>query len=219
MIDLYEEGRERLGWWPDWRDKILVLVASGPSAKDESVAQAVASRGGCRVAAIRGSVDLCPEADLVYAADEDWWEHVRGLPWFRGLRVTNARNAVNRWKLSGRVDVMNTRDELLFDEPGVVGGGGCSGFHLLNLAAQAGARGIVLVGYDMAERTHWYGKNTWAGSSNPTAKSFARWRDALDGAAHKLRKLSVEVVNASERSTLREYPKMSLERALCRLGA
>jgi hypothetical protein len=173
------------------------------------------------VATIRGSIDLYPSADVVYAADEDWWNHVLGLPWFRGLRITNARNAVSKWRLSGLIDVRHTRDEILLYEPGVVGGGGCSGFHLLNLAVQAGARGIILVGFDMrpAERTHWYGKNTWAGSSNPSERSFDRWRGALDGAAKTLSRLAVDVVNASERSTLVAYPKMSLESALWLLKA
>jgi len=221
MIDVYDEGRRRHKWWPDWRDKVLVLVASGPSAKDEDIRKAVGSRSNCRVAAIRGSVDLYPEADAVYAADEDWWGHVRGLPWFRGLRVTNARNAVSRWGLDGPIQVIRNTDALCVGEPGVVGGGGCSGFQLVNLVVQAGARGIVLVGFDMnsSQSPHWYGKNTWPGSSNPKEKSFVRWRRALDGAAATLSKLSVEVINASERSTLSAYPKMKLEDALWLLKA
>jgi len=102
-----------------------------------------------------------------------------------------------------------------------VTGGGCSGFQLVNLAAQAGARGIVLVGFDMdsSQPPHWYGKNTWPGSSNPKERSFVRWRRALDGAAATLSKLSIEVVNVSETSTLTAYPKMKLEDALWLLKA
>ena len=39
--------------------------------------------------------------------------------------------------------------DLLFQEPGVVGSGGNSGFQMINLAAQFGATGIALIGFDM----------------------------------------------------------------------
>lgn len=100
------------------------------------------------------------------------------------------------------------------DQPGVIGWGHNSGFHALNLAAQFGARRIVLVGYDasVAHGVHWHGKHERMG--NPVASTCEKWRRALDGVAPQLAALGVEVLNASPISALTAYPKCTLEESL-----
>ncbi|MFN4176430.1 hypothetical protein [Phenylobacterium sp.] len=97
----------------------------------------------------------------------------------------------------------------------MLGFGGNSGFHAVNLAVQLGVRRIVLVGFDMslADGVHWHGAHD-ARLNNPTAQSLARWAGVLDRQALRLAQLGVEVLNASPVSALAAYPKVSLEDAL-----
>lgn len=104
-------------------------------------------------------------------------------------------------------------DKILTDEIGTVGSGGNSGFQALNLAVQFGAKRILLIGFDMTDRNglHWYGRNTWNGANNPTESSFRRWVVTFANAAPVLADLGVEVVNTSQLSFLRCFPRRSIE--------
>lgn len=103
-------------------------------------------------------------------------------------------------------------DHILTERPGVLGWGGNSGFHALNLAVQFGAQRIVLVGYDMhvSAGEHWHGRHP-RGLNNPDARNTARWRRALDGVAPELSALGIEVLNASPTSALTAYPRVEFD--------
>jgi hypothetical protein len=103
----------------------------------------------------------------------------------------------------------------ILETRGTIGDGRNSGFQVLNLAVQFGARKIILVGYDMtlAGGTHWHGDHPKT-LANPHAAIVAQWRDWLDAAATDLRRLRVEVLNVSSVSALTAYPRVSLEEAL-----
>lgn len=100
-------------------------------------------------------------------------------------------------------------------EFGTIGWGGNGGFHALNLAVQFGVKKIILIGYDMRLDlgVHWHGPHPEK-MGNPTDGNVARWRRVIDEAALTLEGLEIEVVNCSEISALKSYPKMNLERAL-----
>lgn len=73
---------------------------------------------------------------------------------------------------------------------------------------------IVLVGYDMQieDGLHWHGAHE--GLNNPAARDCARWRHVIDGASAQIKALGIKVYNASEKSALKAFPKMTLEEAL-----
>lgn len=175
-----------------------------------------------RSIAVNTAYQLAPWADLLYAADGVWWRHHAGAAGFAGQRVTVDKGAAAEFGLSlasiGRPppkDGSARSGQMLFDRFGVLGDGGNSGFQAVNLAAQAGARRIILLGFDMtlAAGVHWHGRHP-AGLNNPTAQNLARWRRHMDEAAPTLAALGIEVINASMSSALTAYPKMSLEDAL-----
>lgn len=114
-----------------------------------------------------------------------------------------------------RIKVVRGEDRLLVGEFGVIGWGGNSGFHALNLAVQFGVKSIALVGYDMRcdRGLHWHGKHV-QGLNNPTSGNVERWRRVTDEAAPVLAALGVRVVNCSPISALVNYPKMTLSEAL-----
>src|SRR5689334_18778228 len=112
--------------WPDWSGETVAIVASGPSAKTAGVE---ALKGRCKVVAIKKSVELVPFADAVYGCDLGWWRHVRGLPEFKGHKWTYEGRIAG--EIGGRqVQIPDhaRSDALRFDETGVLGSGGNSGF-------------------------------------------------------------------------------------------
>ncbi len=133
---------------------------------------------------------------------------------FAGLKITADLAAARRWGLR-HVTLTTHDDRLRTDKPGVIGWGGNSGFHAMNLAVQFGVRALILVGYDMRldRGLHWHGRHP-RGLNNPTEGTVARWRRVVDDAAPRLAELGVTVINASPISALGAYPKMSLEEAL-----
>lgn len=153
-------------------------------------------------------MNLCPWADAVYGCDAAWWKHRKGLPEFSGLKLCWDGNGIHsvypdvRGVKIARGDKVRYSERLSF-EPGTIGGGGNSGFQALNLAIQFGAKAIALVGFDMSQRGHWYGRNNWAGSSNPDDENFRRWKIAFELAAKELTAHGVTVVNLSSVSALK----------------
>ena len=197
-----------LPWWPDWRGECAAIVASGASAKAAGVGLL---KDRIHVVAIKRTVELCPWADVVYGCDEPWWTSVDGLPTFRGVKLTQAHAAAQKYKMP-RIEVKNI-DKILTDEPAVVGSGGNSGFQALNLAVQFGATGILLVGFEM-QGEHWYGRNTWQRSSNPISTNFDRWIKAFHGVADDLKHRGIDVVNASTTSAVKGFRRATIAQAL-----
>lgn len=111
--------------------------------------------------------------------------------------------------------IARRRDEVLRDEPGVIGDGGNSGFQAINLAVQFGASKIILVGFDMRidAGIHWHGRHG-RGLNNPTELNVTKWRRVLDAVAPQIASLGVRVINCSPVSALAAYPKMTFLEAL-----
>lgn len=156
---------------------------------------------------------------MLYACDLAWWKVNRGVPGYRGLKLSNSGDVCVDYLDIHKVEVQRKTHRLLREKPGKIGHGFNSGFQALNLAIQFGARRIVLVGYDMAvgadDALHWHGRHG-KGLLNPRPRILEVWRRHLDEQAPLLRSWGVEVVNASTQSALTAYPKMDLVEALDR---
>lgn len=198
-------------WWPSWEGETVVIVASGPSAKDAPIDLA---RSRAKVIAINTSWQLAPWADILFACDLTWWDRAHGCPEFRGLKLTIDKTAAKRFGL-GYVHCQKPDDRLFIEPKNTVGWGGNSGFHCLNLAVQFGCSKIILVGYDMTIRhgLHWHGAHP-KGMNNPKSGNVERWRRAIDAAARVIEPLGIKVINCSPVSALQNYPKLTLEEAL-----
>lgn len=207
-----EAGLARFPWWKDWRGRPAAIIASGPSTKMAGVEQL---KGRLPVIAIKENFDLCPWADVVYGCDAPFWKNRQGLPEFAGLKLAYVGARV---QLPGveTIDIDRRADRLLFDQPGVLGSGGNSGFQALNLALQFGASSVALVGFDMNDggKLHWYGRNRGAGRSNPTEANFKRWRAVFGVSVPQLSALGVAVVNCSPASSIGAFPKMTVSQLI-----
>lgn len=211
MNQAAELGPAAKPWWRDWRGECVAIIASGPSTKHANIP---ALRERINVLAIKQNVDLCPWADVVYGCDAAWWIHRRGLPGFKGVKLSYAPVP---FKDIRQIEIDRSRDAILTEKPGCVGTGGNSGFQALNIAVQFGATGICLIGYDCRQdgnSPHWYGRNEWQGSANPIEDNYKRWRNGFAASAQSLLDLGVDVVNASNKSKLDCFRKASVEDTL-----
>jgi hypothetical protein len=160
-------------------------------------------------------VRLCPWADVVYGCDGPWWQKSNGLPEFKGTKLAHDTGVCIAYRDVHKIEVRD-HDLMLFDEPGVIGSGGNSGFQAINLAAQFGANRIMLIGFDMhgARGVHWYGSNCWRNAGNPLDHHYVHWRSALSKQSKVLRCMGIDVVNASQESALTCFRYASIEQTL-----
>lgn len=201
-------------WWPDWRGDCAAVVASGPSTKKNNLGQL---NGRMRVIAIKENVELCPFADVVYGCDAAWWKNSHGLKNYSGLKISFARQELAPSYPDIRfIEIEKDVDRFIWDKPGVVGSGGNSGFQAVNLALSFGATRIMLIGFDMHDRSgvHWFGRARGVGRNNPDENNFRRWRRAFEQSAALLKSLGVDVVNTSQISALKCFRQASVEQTL-----
>lgn len=207
-------------WFPDWSGQACAVIASGPSAKKANIA---ALKGKLKVIAIKEvAFDLCPWADVAYGCDAAWWVHRRGLPDFKGVKVSWAGSVRTQFRDVHLIEIRKDRpgtpgkqwvNEILTDEPGVIGSGDNSAFQALNLAVQFGANRVMLIGLDLAGE-HYYGRNSWFRAGNPDKAQFERCRKWFTENAGLLEKLNVDVVNVSPSSTLTCFRRATIEQTV-----
>jgi len=91
--------------------------------------------------------------------------------------------------------------------------GGNSGYQAANLALHAGARRIILVGYDMrrgpGNLAHWHGDHP-PHMNNAPPDALARFAAAFDSVPETL-PAGVEIINATPGSAVTAFPFASLE--------
>jgi hypothetical protein len=205
---------ETQSWVPDWTGKTVAIIASGPSTKKEDVARL---KGLMPVIAIKENYDLAPWADVVYGCDAPWWVNRQGLKDYKGIKVTGTGRGIHGvYPDIHIVTVRPPEDRMLLHPLLTIGAGGNSGFQAVNLAVQFGAKRLLLLGFDMSDRSgvHWYGRNSGMGRNNPCETNFRRWRAAFEGAKQTLTEAGVEVINAAPHSALKAFPRMTVEQAL-----
>jgi len=214
---MLDRVKMRPTWFPDWQDKYVAVIASGPSTTKTNVGLL---KDRLPVVVIKKNIELAPWADMVYGCDAPWWRHMHGLPDFKGLKITPSRATIDKYPGFNSVDVKIAADELLFTTPGIIGSGGNSGFQAVNILAQIGVCGILLLGFDMnsQSKAHWYGRNDWMNANNPGEHNFRRWKFAFGRAAKQLDALGIETINASYLTALNCFPYLSVEDALKKWG-
>jgi hypothetical protein len=145
---------------------------------------------------------------VLYFADSQWWEwhhEKKEYKGFAGQRCT----IENTGRLVQEIDVHmlhNYGVDGLSLAPNGVHTGSNSGYQAVNLAVLAGAKRILLLGYDMkfqGARTHWHGGHPIRTASPSTYKGFASRFHSL---VEPLSRLGVEVINCTPGSALDAFP-------------
>jgi hypothetical protein len=191
---------------PLWPGATVVCLAGGPSLTQEDVD---ACRDRARVIAVKDAIRLAPWADALYACDARWWKQY-------GQTLTFAweRRFALEPKASDWAQVLRNTGELgLERQPDGLRTGKNSGYQAINLAVHFGARRIVLLGYDMQpdrNQHHWFGKHPYS-QIPPPYDVFLRCFPSI---VEPLQALGVQVVNATRRTALTCFPRVTLEDAL-----
>lgn len=98
-------------------------------------------------------------------------------------------------------------------ESGTLLTGRNSGYQALNLAVLAGAKRVVLLGFDMCfkgGKSHWFGDHPIAN----VEADFRNYAKAFRTTLPQLERVGVEVLNCSPISLIDAFPKVTLEEAL-----
>lgn len=132
--------------------------------------------------------------------DRQWWDvHLAEV----NRVFTGARYSINQ--LAQRYQVTRL-------PPAEFNTYGNSGAACISLAAGAGAKRIILLGYDCQKtggKAHWHGDHP---PSLGNAGQIGRWQSRFEELASHL--YNVEIINCSRATALTCWPRMDLETAL-----
>lgn len=176
---------------------------------------------GVPVIAVNDAWRLLPFADVLYAADNQWWEHHRGCPGFEGERWS-AHSTPDNDKTDAALRygirlVHGSHKQGFAFNPAVVRYGPNGGYQAINLAIHMLGRfgRIILTGFDMRVvegRRHFFGDHP---PPMHRETDYRKWLPAFDSAARMLPS-GIEIVNATPGSALKCFPAMELAAALQR---
>lgn len=184
----------------------VAVLASGPSMNQGQADMLRAAGVPC--IAINSTFRLAPFAWALYAADAAWWTHPlnRDALAFPGEKVSvEAVAGVHMLQFTGTTG---------FDpNPTCIRSGGNSGYQGVHLAAHAGAKRILLLGFDMRGDSHWHGDHP-APLRKTEPEHYDRWIPRFDALALELGRRDVEVVNCTPGSALKAFPMATLSEIL-----
>lgn len=211
-----------------WPGATVVILASGPSLTADQCAavkawREVLSQGMRRVIVINTTFRMAPWADVLYACDAPWWkaadQESARLGFKNYWEEATARFNGELWTQDevakrdfGVNRIESQRNAGLGKRPGVIHQGGNGGFQAINLAYQAGAKRLILLGFDM-HGTHWHGKYT-NGLPNTPAHLFGTWIKNFEALARDLKAEGLEVLNSTPGSALQCFDTADLEATL-----
>ncbi len=93
-----------------------------------------------------------------------------------------------------------------------------SGFAAISLAANAGARRIFLLGFDMKydkqKNKHWHGLYAKSGRGKPKPKKFIKHMEGCVNIIEDAKQRGIEIINVCPDSAIVEFKKMSLSEVL-----
>lgn len=220
---------------PSWKGVTAVIIGGGPSLTMAQVhmVERAHDMGRVKVIVVNDAYLLLPYADLHYAADSCWhrW-HSEGIDKpFLGLTADNVRKAWASFageKCTIENSGGNVKDDSvhmlrnvrfphhcdgLSQHPEALMTGRSSGCQAINLAALAGSRRVVLLGFDSREgqeRSHWHGGHPRPMPSN-AYQAFRRGFTAIQSDAEKI---GLRIINCSPNTAITAFEQAKLSLAL-----
>lgn len=196
------------------------MAATGPSLTVEAANACAAS--GWPIVAVNDAYRLLPGAAVLYACDAAWWDVHGGCPGFRGEKWSShsaglmaPQNDKAACQARYGLSLVAGADGPGFSlDPDRIHYGSNSGFQAINLAILFGARTIVLVGFDMRGRTHFFGRHPLPlNQMDESRPGFERYIRYFVEAATTLPP-HVRILNATPGSALTCFPMVTLDDAL-----
>lgn len=198
-------------------DARCLIVASGPSAS----AAAVGRFGSLPTIAVNDAWRISPSAWITYAADFEWWNTyspaVRaGHPGRRATCDARCKTLLRPADHELEFYAVEKRQGLSKQKGILAAGGelGFSGAQAINLAYLEGFRTLILLGFDMGAKTHFFGDHP------PGLNRDTPWAMMIKGFCGMAKALSdegVRVINASPDSAIPYWPRKSVDEVLAAL--
>jgi hypothetical protein len=214
-----ETGRQFSEVAPEWGKATAVLIGGGPSLTVEQVHHVgVAREGGrVRVIAVNDAYRVATFADVCYFADAEWWDWHKDRPEFQTFTGQKCSIADSAAKITDpAVHILrNAGSRGISTDPGAVCTGHNSGYQALNVAILAGAKTVILLGFDAREptatsKTHWFGDHP----KIEQVAAYAEYRKAFSAGENEIKAAGVRVINCSPDSAIDSFEKLPLEAAL-----
>jgi len=197
-------------WHNRWKGETVACIATGASLNLRDC-DAI-RKSGARVIAVNDAFRLAMFADVVYAADHQWWhKYHKDVLTIASEMWSHDESACKDFNLRF---VQSLREHGLGKEAGFIHHGTNSGYQALNLAYQFGASKIILLGYDCQYtdgKRHFFGDHP-QGWGN--ANHIDRWKVSFSTIAEDLKKTDCRVINASRSTALDCFECMDLSEAL-----
>ena len=178
----------------------VVCIASGPSLTTEDVETVRRWKGPGRAVIVANTTfRAAPWADAMYAMDKKWWNAYGAevAATFHGLKFSGALSMQGVHRI----------------QPHEMRAHGNSGAGCVSLAVMAGAKRVVLLGFDCQHtggRAHWHPDHPGALGN---AKTVDKWPPKFRALASSLRGRA-EVVNASRETALDMFRRVPLDHAI-----
>jgi len=163
--------------------------------------------------------------DVVFWGDKGWYlKHRKLLAEFTGLKVTSHPYFANGRFRSENVKHTpkdNSHNKGITPDPHKVAWNGNSGAAAISVAANMGAKRIVLLGFDMKlgddGRQHWHSDYSGPGKYTPRKKEklpFIRHMSGFPAIARDAAVRGIVIINASPDSAIDIFPKMTVKDVL-----
>lgn len=159
-----------------------------------------------------------PWADVLYAADVWWWDHFKGATAFTGERwgwFNPQKMKAHKGVRLVDIEVNDEAHPTFSTSERYIHRNRCTGAQAIDLAmhwtrpAPSGRKRIVLVGFDMAG-TYFYGQHP---KGHHYGRQWASFLPMFDALAKQV-PADAEIINATPKSAMKGFPKMTLEQAL-----
>ena len=166
-----------------------------------------------------------PSADVLYAADNHWWVHHKGVPQFGGEKWTTHQSTPREQHGNDKSEFAEAYGlhlvlgddncEGFSYDPFRIAHGSNSGFQAINLAILFGCKRIVLCGFDMHGTSHFFGDHPEAVMPVDVQRQrdFSRFVKYFERAVSTLPD-EVRIINATPGSAMKCFPSMSVEDAI-----
>lgn len=194
-----------------WEGRTVVCMATGPSLTPEQVE--TVRKAGVPSIAVNDAYLLAPFADVLYFADVKWHNWHKDRPEFRAFAGEKCSIFLGADPKLGGVHLLKQAGQVgLSTDAGAICTGSNSGYQAINIAVLAGAKRVVLIGYDgraTGGRQHFFGDHPDR-SHAPYEVTRARFGELVAPA----KKAGVEILQATPNSWVECFPMVSLAESL-----
>lgn len=226
-----------------WQDGEVFIIGGGPSIlrqfniPQEIIVQVMAKRQSPsvyspyleplhdkHVIGVNAAYKLGDWIDMIVFGDKKWYlENQKELARFPNLKVScHGHIHTKKCQAEGIKYVAKDTSVVwgLSSRPGYIGWNGHSGALAINMAINAGARRVILLGYDMklneSNKQHWHAlyRSAERTDFDPRRLPFERHMNSFPQIAIDAKRMGVEIINANPDSAIEEFKKIDIHELL-----